>query len=243
MPPIDLERRWAPFGACRGHRTEMFFPPAGPVGKKPSKGLQRQWDEAKQICQRCPVLNQCRRDTLGEMHGVWGGLDEFQRYLIRRALPKAAKNWPPARRLALGRMLHNLRSKLEPDDPRSPRVSWTAVREMTGIGPELGQQLINEYVAHQKAIEAKRKTKIVDLPLPERPPLEFPNRPGKRDMWVRNNGIIADGAYRGESVNGAWILAEVPNGRHHTQKWVRVSDVKFHRHVPRYVVSDKERVA
>lgn len=240
MPPLDLERRWMPYGACRRWNTDLFFPPSAPIGRKPSKALQAEWDKAKSICARCPVLNQCRRDTLGEQHGVWGGLDEFQRFLIRRALPKASKNWPKGRRLALGRMLWNLRTRVDPDGEKTPRVGWTAIREMTGIGPDLGQMLVDEYEAHLKATE-KPKPKVVTLPL-ERAVPPFPKKAGRRDMWVRHNGLMADGWYRGESVDGRRILAEVNAGRHHAQKWVSIDNVRFHHPIPRYVVNEKEAI-
>lgn len=48
-----------------------------------SDTVQAAWDEAKKICSFCPVASECRRDTLGEEYGVWGGLDEHERYLVR----------------------------------------------------------------------------------------------------------------------------------------------------------------
>lgn len=231
-----------PQAACRMEDRELFFPKSGIVGRKPTKALQRQWDRAKEICQTCPVMHQCRRDTLGEERGVWGGLDEYERYLVRRALPSAAKRWPKSRRLALGRILWELRRPADPSVDKTPRVTWQTIRTMTGIGPELGQELANEYAASIRPRVSKRKTNVVDLSL-ERAIAPFPKEKGQRHMWVRHNGRCADGWYRGESLDGRRILVEVANGRHHSQKWVLREDVKFHWPIPRYVVSHEERVA
>ena len=39
---------------------------------------------AKEMCRRCPVINQCRSHALevGEPYGIWGGLSETERDLL-----------------------------------------------------------------------------------------------------------------------------------------------------------------
>ena len=64
--------RWQEDAACRGLRTTVFFLPAGARG--PTALLHE--EEAKAVCRRCPVVEQCRHYALQtqEPYGVWGGL-------------------------------------------------------------------------------------------------------------------------------------------------------------------------
>ena len=61
---------------CRGVPTSIFFPDVG-------KGVF----EAKLICRHCPLLIPCRVYALDNniRHGVWGGLSEAERKVIRRS--------------------------------------------------------------------------------------------------------------------------------------------------------------
>lgn len=43
--------------------------------------------EAQAICQTCPVARQCREYSLsieGDLHGVWGGMTEMERLVLKR---------------------------------------------------------------------------------------------------------------------------------------------------------------
>lgn len=74
------ELEWFARAACRDEDPELFFPigAAGP-------GLA-QAAEAKAICQRCPVREACLAYALatGQDAGIWGGLTEEERRLLRR---------------------------------------------------------------------------------------------------------------------------------------------------------------
>jgi WhiB family redox-sensing transcriptional regulator len=73
---------WQMRGACRGMDSAFFFHPEGERG---SARVSRE-ARAKQVCQGCPVLEQCRRHALAveEPYGVWGGLSESERDEIVR---------------------------------------------------------------------------------------------------------------------------------------------------------------
>ena len=73
---------WQMQGACRGMDSGFFFHPEGERGPARANREAR----AKQICQTCPVLEQCRRHALAvqEPYGVWGGLSEAERDEIVR---------------------------------------------------------------------------------------------------------------------------------------------------------------
>ncbi|MFK4187291.1 WhiB family transcriptional regulator [Streptomyces sparsogenes] len=232
---IDPERRWRPQAACRGQPPgEYFADGGGTPDKSPSAVVQAVWDQAKATCRQCPVMHQCRRDTLGEEYGVWGGYDQHQRYLIRRALPKAAKRWPRQRRLAWGRVLAEYRD-------RDPAVPWIDIRLLTGIPQALAMELVKEYREYKAAEVAAAP--VLSLPEPEarqgEPP--FPDVRGRLDAWVRHNGLVADGYYQGETADGLWLLMNVRSGKSRARKWVRREDVKFHDPKPRFYIEYKER--
>jgi WhiB family redox-sensing transcriptional regulator len=71
---------WREDAECRDHDPELFFPEgtAGPA--------QRQADEAKLVCKRCPVRAQCLGFALrqGLGFGIWGGTNVAERRAMRR---------------------------------------------------------------------------------------------------------------------------------------------------------------
>ncbi|WP_081597718.1 WhiB family transcriptional regulator [Gordonia hirsuta] len=69
-------------GDCRGLDSAMFFHPDGERG--PAR-IRRE-RQAKQICAACPVIDQCRSHALAtdETYGIWGGLTEHERTVLRR---------------------------------------------------------------------------------------------------------------------------------------------------------------
>ncbi len=68
-------------GICHQIDPEMFFPDKG--------GSTR---EAKSICARCPVAAECLDYALDndERFGIWGGLSERDRRVIKKALHSEA---------------------------------------------------------------------------------------------------------------------------------------------------------
>jgi WhiB family redox-sensing transcriptional regulator len=71
---------WRKRAACKDEDPELFFP-IGDVGP-----ALPQIDEAKAVCRRCPVVDECLNWalTMGEDDGVWGGMSEDERRAIRR---------------------------------------------------------------------------------------------------------------------------------------------------------------
>lgn len=74
---------WQLHGACRGVESSVFFHPEGERGRARAQRENR----AKQLCQTCPVIAQCRSHALetGEAYGIWGGLSEGEREFLHRA--------------------------------------------------------------------------------------------------------------------------------------------------------------
>lgn len=82
----DERPDWMAQGRCStgdAALLDLFFPTRGAATKP-----------AKQICARCPVLDQCREYALTEgiHHGIWGGMSERERRRERRR--RAAEGEP-----------------------------------------------------------------------------------------------------------------------------------------------------
>jgi len=71
---------WQHHAVCRNEPPELFFP----VGT--SGPAIQQVEQAKSVCRRCPVSNECLRWALdtGQDSGVWGGLSEDERRDVNR---------------------------------------------------------------------------------------------------------------------------------------------------------------
>jgi WhiB family redox-sensing transcriptional regulator len=81
VPPMDWRHR----SACLDEDPELFFP----IGNTGPAILQI--EEAKQVCRRCDVREQCLAWALeaGQDHGVWGGLSEDERRALKRRNARA----------------------------------------------------------------------------------------------------------------------------------------------------------
>jgi WhiB family redox-sensing transcriptional regulator len=78
--PLDFAWQWQRLGSCRGMDSAVFFHPDGE--RNPSRA--RRTAQAKEVCSRCPVIEECREFALRtrEPFGVWGGLAEAERRVI-----------------------------------------------------------------------------------------------------------------------------------------------------------------
>jgi len=76
---------WRHVAACRDEDPELFFP----IGNTGPALLQI--EEAKSVCRRCPVREDCLQFALesGQDAGVWGGLSEDERRALKRRNARA----------------------------------------------------------------------------------------------------------------------------------------------------------
>jgi WhiB family redox-sensing transcriptional regulator len=65
--------KWHESANCLGCDPELFFPMRGESTK-----------EAKEVCAGCVVRSECIAEHLYEKHGIWGGLSERERRVLRR---------------------------------------------------------------------------------------------------------------------------------------------------------------
>lgn len=72
---------WRYRAECRNEDPELFFPISGNSGP-----ALRQLEEARAVCNRCPVIDECLRWALatGQDAGVWGGMSEADRRALKR---------------------------------------------------------------------------------------------------------------------------------------------------------------
>jgi WhiB family transcriptional regulator, redox-sensing transcriptional regulator len=76
---------WRHRAVCLDEDPELFFP----IGNTGPAIMQI--EEAKQVCRRCDVREQCLAWALeaGQDHGVWGGLSEDERRALKRRSARA----------------------------------------------------------------------------------------------------------------------------------------------------------
>ncbi len=89
-PPPSVKRSctpmdWRHLSACLDEDPELFFP----IGNTGPAILQI--EEAKAVCRRCEVREQCLAWALeaGQDHGVWGGMSEDERRALKRRNARA----------------------------------------------------------------------------------------------------------------------------------------------------------
>src|SRR5262249_59321918 len=81
----DGEMDWRHRALCRDEDPELFFP----IGNTGPALLQV--EEAKAVCRRCPVTQECLSWALesGQDAGVWGGMSEDERRALKRRRARA----------------------------------------------------------------------------------------------------------------------------------------------------------
>ncbi|WP_259465860.1 WhiB family transcriptional regulator [Rhodococcus opacus] len=80
---------WRARAACRDAELTVFFSPDDERGR----ARDRREARARQICQPCPVLAQCREHAfaVSEPYGVWGGTTEGDRRQHTRRLRRGER--------------------------------------------------------------------------------------------------------------------------------------------------------
>src|SRR5512138_682230 len=73
---------WQDRAACLDEDPELFFPPGNEW-----KGHENQEAAAKAVCNRCPVLEQCREKALvdGDPYAIRGGTTPAERTTLKRS--------------------------------------------------------------------------------------------------------------------------------------------------------------
>ncbi len=79
---------WRAKAICLDEDPELFFP-IGTTGP-----ALDQIKQAKEVCARCPVRQECLEWALDnhQSAGIWGGLDEEERRILRRSRQRARRS-------------------------------------------------------------------------------------------------------------------------------------------------------
>ncbi|WP_433018197.1 WhiB family transcriptional regulator [Kribbella sp. CA-294648] len=79
---------WRHQGACLDVDADLFFP----IGS--SNAAYHQMEDARKVCMRCPVREQCLAWALesGHEQGIWGGTTDDERRLLRRRMSRHARS-------------------------------------------------------------------------------------------------------------------------------------------------------
>jgi WhiB family transcriptional regulator, redox-sensing transcriptional regulator len=78
---LPVNQHWRSLAACQSADPDLFFPISS-AGRSTAQVVQ-----AKSICAGCQVRRDCLAFALRthQLHGVWGGLSEQERYLLGSA--------------------------------------------------------------------------------------------------------------------------------------------------------------
>ena len=79
---------WFDDALCRDHpKAELWFQEV-PLGRPPKDPhddqVRRELIEAKQVCYRCSVRDECLEFGIEEDYGIWGGLGRAERKALRK---------------------------------------------------------------------------------------------------------------------------------------------------------------
>ncbi len=82
MPEPRTDNNWRMLATCKSVDPAVFYSP----GEERGRNRLAREQAAKQVCFRCPVIDDCLNFALetGEPHGVWGGTTPTERLALRR---------------------------------------------------------------------------------------------------------------------------------------------------------------
>ncbi len=132
---VDLEKKWVIHAKCAGVDPELFFTDhsANVVYRNsPTRKVASEWEKAKIFCADCPVRRQCARDGLGEMEGVWGGMDPAQRLVLRRTHSEKVRRLTGSLKKEYAKLAYDLRLR---------HLAYHDVARIIGIGLSTAQYL------------------------------------------------------------------------------------------------------
>lgn len=104
--PIEAAWSWQLAARCRTADPDLFFHPE----HERASARRRRQQRAKQICDECPVRDECRTAAIRnrEGYGVWGGMSEDERSTLLFAAgtsPRGGARNPGRVRTPSARML------------------------------------------------------------------------------------------------------------------------------------------
>jgi len=238
---VDLEKRWVTEALCSTKDPEIFFTDQA-LGTEPltnpSHKVQSLWNVAKRICADCPVVKECARDSLGEIEGVWGGLDPGQRVRLRRTHNENIRNLTGPVKLEYQALAYELLMVRKMMRGEAARI--------IGCSPEIISYLVDLERERREAVQAAAEAAREAVSGPEKAEAEvsyvgpeFPDRnPSEGDCWVRYGRRVVWGYYLGQTDDDQWFHLKVKVfANEYSLCWIKAEDVKLVRDVARNVLT------
>ena len=225
---VDLERRWVGRALCTGMPSHVFFIDHSVKAlESPTLKIQDKWDAAKKVCGNCPVKALCARDSLGEIEGVWGGLDPAERQRLRTVHSQEVRRMTGPRKdeyAALAYHLHKEQALAYPDVARKVGVSIGTAKHLVHLHTE----------ARLARAKAEKDTVVPEADIIPMTKADWPGKaPADGDGWVRYCGRVVRGYYLGQTSDGEWYQMKVPLSKEYSTAWFKAEDVKILRRVQR----------
>lgn len=249
----------------------FFFPGPMSVRDLPTRKVRDQWAKARDMCLDCPFYLACRETTLGEPYGVWGGRDQYDRYLERRQLAHRLTKMSSEDRAALAARLHATHLKPATLARRTgytePTVKALLEEHEKTLAPSKARQLgvlSDEERGRLASMAAKgvpmrhmttmlgRSAKLLQQALadmaPKAPAPSWPSAPPPGEGWVWYDGHARSARYLGQTEDGLWIYMALRSASAPTRRWFIADHVQLRKKVCVQILewegrAQRERVA
>lgn len=236
---VDLGKRWLDKAICTTKNPELFFTDHGQESlSNPSARVQRLWDAAKEVCAQCPVMKECARDNLGEVDGVWGGLDPAQRIQLRAQHATNIKKLQGPLKQEYMDLVWELRVNRHvsaSDTARIIGVGVATVFYLYDLERQRREDLERRAEKALEAISGPVEAEVIELP----PPPEFPAKPpAEGDAWVRYGRRVVWGYYLGQTDDDQWFYLKIKLlAQEYSVCWIKAEDIKLVKPVARNVLT------
>lgn len=222
---VDLDRKWIGRAACAGLPSGTFFiDHATKALESPTAKVQAQWDQAKKVCATCPVLELCARDSLGEIDGVWGGLDPAERQRLRVANSQRVRRMSDVEKQEWAETAYHLN--------RQRGMPFQDVARVMGVSIQTCKHLSELHA--EKIMEEAKSAKDTIVPDKTVRHVPWPKvAPSEGDGWVQYCGRVVRGYYLGQTADDEWIFMKVPLSKEYSSAWFKAEDVKILRRLQR----------
>lgn len=235
---------------------ESTFWHPGPMSVRdlPAAKIRATWAIAKDMCLDCPFYLRCREVSLGENYGVWGGRDQYDRYLERRKLAHRLTRMSPKERAALAARLHAAHESVsalarrtgytEPTikvllcehraanpEPETRRIGVLTDEERKLLASMAAKGSTMRYMATALGRSVSLlKTELAKLPARTATP-SWPSAPPPHEAWVWQHGVARSATYIGQTADGEWIYMMLRGKRSPTRRWFAAEHVQLRKQV------------
>lgn len=194
----------------------FFFPAT--YDRQPSQAAQAAWDVAKETCLDCPFMLRCAQEHKGEDYGVWGGVDQYERYMERRRRSKRHQRSDADRQAAEAARVYAMHA-----GHRGLPVHEVAFRTGHSV------KAVNAMIEGHKAATAAPERPVAALPEIRRTAPAWPQEwPPSGDTWVWADGAARSGHAVAATADGAYTRVKFRGARKaHVIRWFPADQVQI----------------